>query len=98
MVCTRKYPRFCTFNVDRFRRGCLARLHIGLQVTAKVAAIELENQSWPDLIETLLNNMQTPDAGHKRATLDALGYICENVSVQVGGRARMGGFRLLIFF
>ncbi|EAY89607.1 hypothetical protein OsI_11135 [Oryza sativa Indica Group] len=52
------------------------------QVIAKVAAIEIPHQGWPELIVNLLTNMTKPDAPPclKQATLDCLGYVCEEIS------------------
>jgi len=50
-------------------------------VIAKVAAIELPNQQWTELVATLLGNMgqQPPNSGLRQATLEALGYVCEEM-------------------
>lgn len=52
------------------------------QVIAKVASIEIPRQEWPELIVSLLGNMTKPDAtpSLKQATLDAIGYVCEEIS------------------
>ncbi|KAI3421443.1 Importin N-terminal domain-containing protein [Psidium guajava] len=50
------------------------------QVIAKVAGIELPQKQWPELIGTLLSNIQQLPAHTKQATLETLGYICEEVS------------------
>jgi len=53
------------------------------QVVAKVAGIELPHKQWPELIVALLSNLhQLPDHT-KQATLETLGYICEEVSPDV---------------
>ncbi len=46
-----------------------------------MAAIELPTGQWPDLIQTLLGNMgvQPPNTGLRQVTLEALGYICEEL-------------------
>ncbi len=51
-------------------------------VLAKVAAIELPNQQWPDLVKLLLANMSVtpPDTGLRQSTLQTLGYICEEMA------------------
>ena len=41
--------------------------------------IELPANQWPDLINTLLNNMNQPNDNIKQSTLMALGYICEEI-------------------
>jgi len=55
--------------------------HTAAMVLAKVAAIDLPRQEWPNLISVLLANMSspTPDHGVRQATLEALGYICEEM-------------------
>lgn len=52
------------------------------QVIAKVASIEIPLQGWPELIINLLSNMTKHDAPSslKQATLDAIGYVCEEIS------------------
>ncbi|MCD7461772.1 Importin subunit beta-1 [Datura stramonium] len=52
------------------------------QVIAKVAGIELPQKQWPELIGSLLSNQQLP-AHVKQATLETLGYLCEEVSPDV---------------
>jgi importin subunit beta-1 len=51
-------------------------------VIAKVAAIELPRREWGELIPALLANMsaQPPSHGVRQATLQALGYVCEEVA------------------
>jgi len=51
------------------------------QVVAEIARIELPANTWPDLIQILLNNMNS-DA-FKHATLQTLGYICEEINPEV---------------
>ncbi|XP_047321231.1 importin subunit beta-1-like isoform X2 [Impatiens glandulifera] len=50
------------------------------QVIAKVAGIELPKKMWPELIESLLSNIHQLPAHVKQATLETLGYLCEEVS------------------
>lgn len=61
--------------------------HTAAQVIAKVAAIELPQGEWPDLIGSLLVNMggqQVQQPAHlKQATLETLGYVCEEVSSDI---------------
>ncbi|WOL03238.1 importin subunit beta-1-like [Canna indica] len=54
------------------------------QVIAKVASIEVPRHEWEELIGQLLNNMTQLDspAPLKQATLEALGYVCEEISPQ----------------
>ncbi|CAM8952423.1 unnamed protein product [Rhodiola kirilowii] len=58
--------------------------HTSAQVIAKVAGIEIPQKLWPELIGTLLTNMtqQERSAGVKQATLETLGYVCEEISHQ----------------
>lgn len=51
------------------------------QCVAYLAAAELQVNSWPELIPTLLNNVTTPQSTEqlKEASLDAIGYICEDL-------------------
>eukprot|EP00250_Pteridium_aquilinum_P006489 c16400_g1_i2 orf=255-2879(+) len=61
--------------------------HTTAQVIAKVAAIELPQGQWPELIGVLLTNMGGTSTEHpphlKQATLETLGYVCEEVSANV---------------
>ncbi|CAN1250825.1 Importin subunit beta-1 [Linum perenne] len=50
------------------------------QVIAKVAGIELPQKQWPELIGSLLSNVHQLPAHVKQATLETLGYLCEEVS------------------
>lgn len=50
------------------------------QVVAKVAGIELPHKQWPELIGALLSNIHQLPPHTKQATLETLGYICEEVS------------------
>jgi importin subunit beta-1 len=53
------------------------------QVIAKVAGIELPHKQWPELIVSLLSNIHQLPAPTRQATLETLGYICEEVSPDV---------------
>ncbi|KAG7612857.1 Importin-beta N-terminal domain [Arabidopsis suecica] len=53
------------------------------QVIAKVAGIELPQKQWPELIVSLLSNIHQLPAHVKQATLETLGYLCEEVSPDV---------------
>jgi importin subunit beta-1 len=54
--------------------------HTVALVLAKVAAIELPRGGWPELIPSLINNAQPTAPGILRnATLQALGYVCEEL-------------------
>ncbi|XP_074291729.1 importin subunit beta-1-like [Silene latifolia] len=50
------------------------------QVIAKVAGIELPEKQWPELIASLLANIPQLPPHAKQATLETLGYLCEEVS------------------
>lgn len=58
--------------------------HTAAQVIAKIASIEIPRKQWAELIGSLLNNMTQQDksAALKQATLEALGYVCEEISHQ----------------
>ncbi|XVF76871.1 hypothetical protein PTKIN_Ptkin13bG0301600 [Pterospermum kingtungense] len=58
--------------------------HTSAQVIAKIASIEIPKKQWPELIGSLLNNMTQQDrpAALKQATLETLGYVCEEISHQ----------------
>eukprot|EP00268_Persea_americana_P025727 TRINITY_DN2507_c1_g1_i3.p1 TRINITY_DN2507_c1_g1~~TRINITY_DN2507_c1_g1_i3.p1 ORF type:complete len:914 (-),score=220.66 TRINITY_DN2507_c1_g1_i3:1145-3886(-) len=73
-------------------KGCLlqtltSRVHdarsTASQVIAKVAGIELPHNQWPELIGSLLANIHQVPAHVKQATLETLGYLCEEVSPDV---------------
>lgn len=53
------------------------------QVIAKIAGIELPHKQWPELIGSLLSNIHQLPSHVKQATLDTLGYLCEEVSSDV---------------
>ncbi|GMH29621.1 hypothetical protein Nepgr_031464 [Nepenthes gracilis] len=53
------------------------------QVIAKVAGIELPQQQWPELIGSLLLSIHQLPPHIKQVTLEALGYICEEVPPDV---------------
>lgn len=61
--------------------------HTSAQVVAKIAAIELPLNEWQELVGTLLANMGGPNAEQpaqlKQATLETLGFVCEEVSADV---------------
>ncbi|MCD9642182.1 Importin subunit beta-1 [Datura stramonium] len=56
--------------------------HTAAQVIAKIASIEVPQKQWPELIGSLLVNMtqQGRPASVKQATLETLGYVCEEIS------------------
>jgi len=53
------------------------------QVVAQIAYIELPKGTWPELIQTLLTNMDDTNEHLKQATLETLGYICEEIDSEV---------------
>ena len=67
-------------DLSRLLQLAAAR-HTAALVVAKVAAIELPRGEWRELIATLLANMSTtpPNSGLQQATLQALGYVCEEM-------------------
>lgn len=58
--------------------------HTAAQVIAKIASIEIPRKEWTDLIGSLLVHMTQQDrpASLKQATLETLGYVCEEISHQ----------------
>ncbi|KAL6753595.1 ARM repeat-containing protein [Haematococcus lacustris] len=56
--------------------------HTAAMAVAKVAAVDLPRQEWPTLISTLLSNMnaQPVSTGTRQATLEAMGYVCEEMA------------------
>ncbi|KAJ7945077.1 importin subunit beta-1-like [Quillaja saponaria] len=53
------------------------------QVIAKVAGIELPHKQWPELVGSLLSSIHQLPPHTRQATLETLGYICEEVSPDV---------------
>ncbi|XP_072967248.1 importin subunit beta-1-like isoform X2 [Typha angustifolia] len=53
------------------------------QAIAKIAGIELPQKQWPELIGSLLSSIHQIQPHVKQATLETLGYLCEEVSPQV---------------
>jgi len=49
------------------------------QVTAAVAAVEIPQGQWPELIDMLLGFVNQTNTNLKIATLQTIGYICEQV-------------------
>jgi len=57
---------------------------VAAQLVAKIALIELPQGQWLDLINALLSNMTgQASPSLKKATLDTLGYICEEIKSDV---------------
>ena len=65
-------PAACTMQAPTARQSAAL-------CVAKVAALELPQQAWPELLPALLANMNSQDSGLKQATLATLGYVCEEV-------------------
>ena len=69
--------------------GCLASpqaqaRHTAAQVVAVIGVIELPQNMWPDLIQGLVNNVtQSNNDFLKQSSLEALGFICEEVDPEV---------------
>jgi importin subunit beta-1 len=52
---------------------------VAAQVVAAIAAIELPNNQWQDLITNLLTAVNTGDLNTRIATLQCIGFICETI-------------------
>jgi len=50
--------------------------HTAAQVLAKIASIELPLKAWPELLPALMANVGT---AARQATLEALGFMCEDL-------------------
>ena len=61
--------------------------HTAAQVIAKFAAAEIPLKQWPELIPRLQMNVseQTSSIELKQATLETLGYVCEELAQTEGG-------------
>jgi importin subunit beta-1 len=55
-----------------------ANVKAAAQVVAAIAAIELPEGKWPELVTGLLENVSSGSAG-KAASLQAIGFICEEL-------------------
>jgi len=55
------------------------------QVTSTIGLIELPISQWPELIGGLLSNVSTNNNNLKVASLETLGYICEDIDPDVLG-------------
>ena len=55
--------------------------HTGAQAVAKIAGAEIPSKQWPDLVSGLQANVANTaaPAGLRQATLEALGFICEEI-------------------
>lgn len=65
---------------------------VSAQVVAAIAAVELPNNQWPDLIEILLGFVNNDaNTNLKISTLQTIGFICETI---VRSLTRLSGFSL----
>ena len=63
---------------------CSPARHTGAQVVAAIGAQELPLNEWPELIQGLVNNVTSSgNACLKESSLEALGFICEEVEPRV---------------
>jgi importin subunit beta-1 len=53
--------------------------HTSAQLVAKIGSIELPNKEWPALLELLLKNVTGGNEGCIHATLECLGYLCDEL-------------------
>lgn len=69
----------CTLGTEASRPSAAA------QCVAYIAVIELPKGMWPDLIETLCNNVTNPASNEsmREATLEAIGYVCQDTEPEV---------------
>ncbi|KAH8105804.1 armadillo-type protein [Phellopilus nigrolimitatus] len=57
---------------------------VAAQIVAAIAAVELPNSHWAEIIEILLRFMDGPDnVSLKIVTLQAIGYICETIKLEI---------------
>ena len=69
--------------------GCLGSpvsqaRHTSAQVVAGIGVLELPQNQWPDLIQGLVNNVTQSNNDYlKQSSLEAIGYICEEVDPAV---------------
>eukprot|EP01018_Ginkgo_biloba_P019115 Gb_37870 [translate_table: standard] len=74
--------------------------HTSSQVIAKIAAIEVPRQEWPELIGILLANMGGPQVEKlptlKQATLETLGYVCEDISSDVFAQDQVNSIKTVV--
>jgi importin subunit beta-1 len=53
--------------------------HTSAQLVAKLGGIELEHRQWPNLLTELLNNVTSGTEGTIHASLECLGYLCDEL-------------------
>lgn len=56
---------------------------VAAQVVAAIAAIELPNNQWQDLITNLLTAVNTGDLHTRVAALQCIGFICETITPEI---------------
>ncbi|PAV74661.1 hypothetical protein WR25_19860 [Diploscapter pachys] len=59
---------------------------IAAQCVKAIACAELPTGLWPDVISLLMGNVTSPQSGEmlKQSSLEALGYICQEIDANVG--------------
>ena len=58
--------------------------HTAAQAVSAMATIDLPHNQWPELIQGLVTNVtQAPNGFVKQSSLEALGYICEEIDPDV---------------
>jgi len=53
--------------------------HAATQLVARIGVCEIPANQWPELINDLLKNMKLPDENVRMATLQCLGYLCQDM-------------------
>lgn len=53
------------------------------QCVAAIGSVELRYNEWPDLVQQLLSKVQSPAESVREASLEALGYLCEQTARDV---------------
>lgn len=69
----------CALGTETIRPSSAA------QCVAYVAVAELPHMQWPDLVQRLTSNVTNPNSTEmvKEATLEAIGYICQDIDPEV---------------
>ncbi len=70
--------------LEALRSDVTVARHTSAQVIAELGAMSLPNNTWPELLPSLLSNVtsaEVPD-GIKVSTLDALGYTCDALDTE----------------
>ena len=60
------------------------------QCVQYIACVELPRQMWPTLIQVLVQNVTNENSTEmvKEATLEAIGYICQDIVSKIGEQAK----------